>query len=259
MISPLSQRLSTQVEFTMWPLFPAAFLDFNIFLWNGIKPLPADCWQRFWQSITKLKVEIRFQAHLLDAQTFLRNVALAEQSSQDEPWFESLKAAPSRCREDSESKSWRQFWSQFMRLAPFLAISWLKGRFESRSSEAAPDLMDQVDAVGPAPNVLVKLHRKDASFPSIWCVKACLLLAAIRHLVANREMFVVTEISHQLSHHFVVSLDRCRSRAVHDANHLIQRVEDSRRLSFLLAEGMSSPKSLDLSCSGSVIHPTGRA
>ena len=55
-------------------------------------------------------------------------------------------------------------------------------------------------------------------------------------------MFVVTEISHRLSHQFVISLDRSRSRAVHDANHLIQRVEDSRRLSFLLAEGMSSPK-----------------
>ena len=119
--------------------------------------------------------------------------------------------------------------------------------------------MDEVNTVGPSPNVLVKLHGKDASLPSVGRVETSLLFAAIRHLVANREMFVVTEISHRLSHHFVVSLNRCRSRAVHDANHLIQRVEDSRRLSFLLAEGMSSPKSLDLSCSGSVIHPTGGA
>ncbi len=119
--------------------------------------------------------------------------------------------------------------------------------------------MDQVNAVRPSPNVFVKLHGKDASFPSIGCIEASLLLAAIRHLVANREMFVVTEISHRLSHQFVISLDRSRSRAVHDANHLIQRVEDSRRLSFLLAEGMSSPKGLNFSCSGSMIRPAGRA
>ena len=119
--------------------------------------------------------------------------------------------------------------------------------------------MDQIDAVGPSPNVLVKLHSKDASLPSIRCIETGLLLAAIRHLVANREMFVVTEISHRLSHQFVISLNRSRSRAVHDANHLIQRVEDSRRLSFLLAEGMSSPKGLDFGCSGCMIGPAGRA
>ena len=119
--------------------------------------------------------------------------------------------------------------------------------------------MDEVNTVGPSPNVLVKLHGKDASLPSVGRVETSLLFAAIRHLVANREMFVVTEISHRLSHHFVISLNRGRARAIHDANHLIQRVEDSRRLTFLLAEGMSSPKSLDLSCSGSVIHPTGGA
>ena len=119
--------------------------------------------------------------------------------------------------------------------------------------------MDQIDAVGPSPNVLVKLHSKDASLPSIRGIKTSLLLAAIRHLVANREMFVVTEISHRLSHQFVISLNRSRSRAVHDANHLIQRVEDSRRLSFLLAEGMSSPKGLDFGCSGCMIRPAGRA
>ena len=119
--------------------------------------------------------------------------------------------------------------------------------------------MDQIDAVGPSTNVLVKLHSKDASLPSIRCIETGLLLAAIRHLVANREMFVVTEISHRLSHHFVISLYRGRARAIHDANHLIQRVEDSRRLSLLLAEGMSSSKSLDFSGSGSMIRPAGGA
>ena len=119
--------------------------------------------------------------------------------------------------------------------------------------------MDEVNTVGPSPNVLVKLHGKDASLPSVGRVETSLLFAAIRHLVANREMFVVTEISHRLSHHFVISLNRGRARAIHDANHLIQRVEDSRRLTFLLAEGMSSPKSLDFSCSGSMIRPTGGA
>jgi hypothetical protein len=88
--------------------------------------------------------------------------------------------------------------------------------------------MDQVNAVRPSPNVFVKLHGKDASFPSIGCIEASLLLAAIRHLVANREMFVVTEISHRLSHQLVISLNRSRTSSVHDANHLIQGVEDSR-------------------------------
>ncbi len=119
--------------------------------------------------------------------------------------------------------------------------------------------MNQVNAVGPSPNVLVKLHRKDASLPGVRCVKASLLFAAVWHLVANREMFVVTEISHRLSHHFVISLNRGWSRAIHDANHLIQRIEDPRGLSFLLAEGMSSPKRLDFSRCGSMIHPAGRA
>ncbi len=119
--------------------------------------------------------------------------------------------------------------------------------------------MDEVNTVGPSPNVLVKLHGKDASLPSVGRVETSLLFAAIRHLVANREMFVVTEISHRLSHHFVISLNRGRARAIHDANHLIQRVEDSRRLSLLLAEGMSSSKSLDFSGSGSMIRPAGGA
>ena len=127
------------------------------------------------------------------------------------------------------------------------------------SSEATTHFMDQIDAVGPSPNVLVKLHSKDACLPSIGCIETSFLLASIRHLVANGEMLVVTEISHRLSHQFVISLNRRRSGTVHDANHLIERVQDSCRLSFLLAQGMSSPKSLDFSCSRSLIHPAGGA
>ena len=129
----------------------------------------------------------------------------------------------------------------------------------ARSSEATTHFMDQIDAIGPSPNVLVKLHGKDACLPSIGCIETSFLLASIRHLVANGEMLVVTEISHRLSHQFVISLNRRRSGTVHDANHLIERVQDSCRLSFLLAQGMSSPKSLDFSCSRSLIHTAGGA
>ena len=184
---------------------------------------------------TKFKVEIRFRARWLDVQTSLQFDARAEKSSRDEQWCVSLKAALSQYREDSASESWIQSWSQFTPLTPFLAISWLNGRFGSWWSEATTHFMDQVDAVGPSPDVLVKLHGEDAGLPSIWRIETSLLLAAIRHLVSNREMLVVTEISHRLGHQFVIALDRSRSKAVHDANHLIQRIEDSRRLSFLLA------------------------
>ena len=56
-------------------------------------------------SINQFRVQIPFQARWLDAQTALPFDAQAEPSSPDEPWFESLRAALSRYKEDSESMS----------------------------------------------------------------------------------------------------------------------------------------------------------
>lgn len=56
-------------------------------------------------SVKQLRVQIPFQARWLDAQTALQFDAQAEPSSPDEPWFESLRAALSRYKEDSESMS----------------------------------------------------------------------------------------------------------------------------------------------------------
>ena len=56
-------------------------------------------------SVKQLRVQIPFQARWLDAQTALQFDAQAEPSSPDEPWFEMLRAALSRYKEDSESMS----------------------------------------------------------------------------------------------------------------------------------------------------------
>ena len=92
--------------------------------------------------VAKFKAERRYPARLLDAQTSPQFDARVEQSSRDEPWCESLKAALSQYREDSASKSWAQSWSQFTLLAQFVAISWLSGRFGWSWSEATTHFMD---------------------------------------------------------------------------------------------------------------------
>ncbi len=56
-------------------------------------------------SVKQLRVQIPCQARSLDAQTALQFDAQAEPSSPDEPWFESLRSALSRYKEDSESMS----------------------------------------------------------------------------------------------------------------------------------------------------------
>ena len=144
-----------------------------------------------------------------------------------------------------------------MPLTTFLANSWFNWPLRCPSSESAPHLMNEVDAVRPSLDVIVKLHGQNSCLPCIWGIETSLLLAPIWHLVSNREMLVVTEIGHRSSHHFEISLKRCRSRSVHQAICSLKRREDLCRMTKLQAV-ISCPIVLKLSGFGPVTLPSGR-
>lgn len=148
-------------------------------------------------------------------------------------------------------------WTTTVDQMRFPAISWPNSKWKRVSSESATNLVDQVDAVWPTPDVLVELHRQNSGFPSIWGIKTSLLLASIRKLVSNREMLVVTEISHRSSHQNVISLHSNQASTIHNAYHLLWRIKDSGRLAKLLTTSLRKVNRFDFRDRSSVLSPAG--